>query len=301
MMALQVSCFKIQLCTDDVLQLTTRKQAIFEIDFCIVMNVKYNVDDHFQLCDWDPSIKEYFASLVFRSTPKSFISSANGISREIFKCNEYNEWKTETVKRGQKDNNGHDINITINIINIKDTPEASTDALQKYQLEDSSERLWYHGTDVNAVMSIIDRGLVLKEGNPRQDFSHKDGFYLSPNISEAEQWAKRKAIDSKPAVIVFNIKKKIKEFPILDLRQRKPDAWKAIVRHFRNGAMQKSHPVSGDLCRDLRRCQCIIGVRNGDVRQIFQDNGNRIQLCIRGIELLNEFNTNIESVIVYDV
>ena len=301
MTAFQVACFWNQLYTDAVHHVPSMKQANFAINLRIVMNLKYNVGSDFKLWDLDLSILEYFAGLFFGSTLKSFISSANGIGQDHFKCVQFNKWEKRSRNRFEKDDNGININITFNIINIKESPEDSPDPLQNYQLEDSSERLWYHGTDTNAVENIIDGGLNLGKGEPRQDFSHKDGFYLSPAFRDAEQWAKRQAIDSKPAVIVFNIKKDLQEFPILDLRERKPDAWQAIVNHFRNGAKQKSHPVSGDLCRDLRRCQCIIGVRNGDKRQIFKDQGGRIQLCIRGIELLNEFNTNIESVIVYDV
>ena len=64
---------------------------------------------------------------------------------------------------------------------------------------------WFHGTFDGAASSIEHDGIILSEGRGG-DFSHTNGFYVTPNYEFAKSWAKRQSMirpRTKPAIIVL--------------------------------------------------------------------------------------------------
>lgn len=170
--------------------------------------------------------------------------------------------------------------------------------------------LWFHGTDYESALSIVRDGIDLHRGKGHQDFSHRDGFYLSLDFHNARRWAcsgKRE----RPAVIVFKIRLRSRQG--LNLKCRKSD-WEDIIKFNRSGReFVPAAYVSRDALIKLHNCDYMIGPINGgrdgpkskdgDWQNWTPSGFDRPfqQLCVRSEAMARDLGdgNNIESVIFY--
>lgn len=169
--------------------------------------------------------------------------------------------------------------------------------------------LWFHGTDYKSVLNIIENGIKLQLGKGHQDFSYRDGFYLSPDFENARRWACND-IREKPAVIVFKFG--LRPYKGLDLEFNESD-WEGIVRYNRSGRIvQLSKHVQSETLDILGSCDYISGPINGRKDKPNSKEGWETwiptgfnkpyrQLCIRSEALARDFGNfkNIDSIILY--
>ena len=92
----------------------------------------------------------------------------------------------------------------------------------------------YHGTDEKSAMTILEDGIDLYAGNIHTDFGQ--GFYLTPDIAMATQWAQRKGIFSRGAIVSYQFDEqkafqelRCREFKYADL------IWAQFIANNRNG------------------------------------------------------------------
>lgn len=77
----------------------------------------------------------------------------------------------------------------------------------------------FHGTKYSSALLIETNGIRFDQNTYSCDFGY--GFYLSPDISSAKTWARRKAFRDTPAIIEVSLRKdfaehvKVKDFGII--------------------------------------------------------------------------------------
>ncbi|XP_059141602.1 uncharacterized protein LOC131929423 [Physella acuta] len=171
--------------------------------------------------------------------------------------------------------------------------------------------LLYHGTSSENAASILTYGIDLNSGKPKQNFSHKDGFYLYHDFKHALRWAHKKHEDDY-AVIVFRVPNPLLDREAnngLDLRDYKDsevlEKWKTVVRLCRTGSLympewrefESFSFIQGPICinhRDMIK-------RNRPPRYFFLHRKVSQQLCVRTESYAEQFGdiSNICSVIFY--
>ena len=97
-----------------------------------------------------------------------------------------------------------------------------------------SENKWFHGTTDRHAEIIKKNGIMLQRGNKHMDFSHNHGFYLSPNLMDAKDWAEQKSgivSSTKGAVLIYSFSKNDFHGVVPNARNE----WQSIVRYYRSG------------------------------------------------------------------
>ena len=164
---------------------------------------------------------------------------------------------------------------------------------------DQDVEFWFHGTFDGAASSIEHDGIILSEGRGG-DFSHTNGFYVTPNYEFAKSWAKRQSMmrpRTKPAIIVFKNNKDIlleyggKEFSQVE------DEWKNIVRWYRNGRNPRKAKISQERGKEFDRFQYIFGpLHNGGDTPV--QSLDYFQLCLKNDDLAEKFHSLLEEILV---
>ena len=92
----------------------------------------------------------------------------------------------------------------------------------------------YHGTDEQSARSILEDGIDLFAGNIHTDFGQ--GFYLTPDFSMATQWAKRKGLFTRGAIVSyqFNEEKAIQQLRCREFKEADL-VWAQFIANNRNG------------------------------------------------------------------
>ncbi|XP_059169304.1 uncharacterized protein LOC131951053 [Physella acuta] len=130
----------------------------------------------------------------------------------------------------------------INIINVSDkSSQDIQNSIDSYLLQNSRNRhsLLFHGTDHVSAVSVLEQGIRVKDGHAAQDFTNKEGFYLSYSYHEAKDWAIKGGND--PAVIVFNIPQMLLVEADNNGRDLTPDTpenrreWEETIKYCRSG------------------------------------------------------------------
>ena len=97
-----------------------------------------------------------------------------------------------------------------------------------------SENHWFHGTNESSAQQIKKNGIILRQGKQYLDFSHGQGFYLSPNLTDAKKWALQKSQIVRStigAVLIYNFSQN--DFKGLLFNTN--DEWQSVVRYYRSG------------------------------------------------------------------
>lgn len=179
----------------------------------------------------------------------------------------------------------------------------------------TTEGYWYHATDRDSAEDILGHGIELDFGRGMQDFSHKDGFYVSPLFKNAVNWACNQTREN-PAIIVFKLKFDLEIFRVLDLSYSRAD-WEMIIKYNRSGRQTTGASslifLDQDLLERFENSDYVVGPVNGGkagVRCANKDWNNwrpsgfqrpHQQLCIRRRRLAEVFGDirNIDAVIFY--
>ena len=175
----------------------------------------------------------------------------------------------------------------------------------KYEELGETNSYWFHGTDHDSAVNIIEEGIRLDLGSSAQDFSDRDGFYVSGDIDNAKLWAQQQ---EKSALVIFK-KPDITDYKCLNLCQDREDDWKAIVKHFRHGC---SSVLPDDLAAEFAACDFVFApvcsnaaaTLSGEDWQNWEPIGyetSRCIVCIKSDKMAQRFGgtTDIEGVIFY--
>jgi len=221
-----------------------------------------------------------------------------------------NEWSV--VRATRHDESADEVDgpsINVQIYNTTNGFDTIARDRVPYPPREVEESVWYHGTDHNSARDILRDGISLKEGKGKQDFSHNDGFYLTPHLDFAKKWAMKKGGPNGGAVIVFKHKINATVYKGLDLcLEESVDKWRRVVKYYRCGQKSHLHTCPRGLIKELKNTDYIEGPMSGDQRKCIsadwqptKKKGDSNQLCIKSQELANEFSAGIDAVIFQSV
>ncbi|XP_022243335.1 uncharacterized protein LOC111086092 [Limulus polyphemus] len=161
----------------------------------------------------------------------------NNVSRYPYNPNIVDEWQKVTVSRDNTDDSDEDaLEGDVNYINLTNCDPCNLPQQVRDHLKSLNEKcLFFHGTSHNHADKIIQNGIQLNEGSRCQDFSHKDGFYMTSKIEYALDWAKHKNYSNRAAVIVFYMDPgSLASYTHLDLSNDQ-EKWKHVIKYNRCG------------------------------------------------------------------
>ena len=168
--------------------------------------------------------------------------------------------------------------------------------------------MFFHGTSHGNAEAIID-GIDVKEGQPRMQFSHEDGFYVFNNLFDARHWAVDHFLESDSAVVVFRVKKTELRGDNnnngLDLTGvDKKKEWQELITAFQSPKLSKIKEKK----KELKDYDFIEGpeATSGSKRDAYKKfptpkDGNSYQLCVRSKRCEELFNRSLCAVIYFNV
>ena len=223
-----------------------------------------------------------------------------------FNSDKVNEWSV--AQRTLDNESADEVDGSFPSVHIYNTTNG-VDAISRdgvpFPPKEVVENVWYHATDHKSAHKILVNGISLKEGRGMQDFSHKDGFYLTPHLGFAKEWAMKKGGSKEGAVIVFKHRIDGKAYKGLDLcLQDSFDKWKKVVKYYRSGQNSLLFACPKTLAAELDIVDFIEGPMSGDQTRCLNADwqptlkkGDSNQLCIKSKKLAYEFSYGIDAVI----
>ena len=172
--------------------------------FGCLRQLKFENTAEVTLCQLHSSLKSVFVP-VFQF-----------ITEKLFKCGRFPHEESTIFEWFDLPGDIRSRNQSVKAINIE--KEAGTSwkrdsLLSKVKLSDlplldelDEFEVFFHGTSHENAEAIID-GIDLKEGGPRMEFSHGDGFYVFNDFFAARCWAASTFTDHHSAVLVFRVTK----------------------------------------------------------------------------------------------
>lgn len=167
---------------------------------------------------------------------------------------------------------------------------------------------FFHGTNHESALNILQEGIDITRGGQRLDFSDGEGFYITNNFSESIQYAEfarsrgsANHANLGAAVAIYNVNEEElnQKFRGLNLYSDL-NFWRKVVKEYRQIGKGK---IDRDFREELEAYSFIEGplsrgFTNGEFQQ---DSSNRGQLCIRSIKCAEEFlDLKIHSVIFFE-
>ena len=217
-----------------------------------------------------------------------------------YKEDKINEWFVQDFasEEGEKK--------AINIINV-DQDGRRRKSYTDVQIANFPESLandqfevFFHGTSQGNAANIIENGILLKKGKEAQDFSDRNGFYVTNNFQEADQWA-RENCREKQAVLVYLLDRmKLRGengLNDLDLREDKAK-WLEVVKEFRCAGKvnRKSHKEIAKQYDFIEGPQARLSANSSHPRQ---KEGSHA-LCVRSARCVHLFNGGLCNVIFFE-
>ena len=205
------------------------------------------------------------------------------------------------------DPRGDDNPVEIPVVPVDEEEIEQNEIINFYKTQ-SKDKLeettfWFHGTSKESAMNIAAKGVNLKRGGERGDFSDGAGFYLTSNFDFAYNWARMNHEDG--AVLVFKVHKELFQGG-LELSKENTAKWEKVVSFFRNGCVDVK-------CEYLEDFNYIYGPISKDGNKSSKNPkwkprcrsdpmGNHLyQVCLKDKVLAREFynkGQNIEKVIL---
>jgi len=127
--------------------------------------------------------------------------------------------------------------VNTKMLNEEDLHSSSwlTDYISQEGHSLDGSTLWFHGTDHESAMNIIQNGIDLEKGKNGGDFSDGRGFYLTSDYKFAHKWPQQMMKKPNSAVIIFEVKSDtFSSRKGLQYHEANKD-WENTVGFFRNG------------------------------------------------------------------
>ena len=126
-------------------------------------------------------------------------------------------------------------------INHEDFIVRDSDALRQLLVPEPGRRFLFHGTFISSATNIINRGVRLQNGNPRQDFSVSDnrGYYVTTHLQMAmdRAYATQRQDELFCAVVVHDLPIDLPS-SFSGVTDQWPESIQALAPHY----------ISGNIC-----------------------------------------------------
>jgi len=122
--------------------------------------------------------------------------------------------------------------------NISMNHVENDEIISEYKAQNSSSidevKYWFHGTDQQSALNIVEKGIDLRKAKAASDFAFKEGFYVTPEFSFALEWPSLSRKRTK-AIIVFKANKETLENAAESGKsfQNDDEKWKRAIQYFR--------------------------------------------------------------------
>ena len=235
--------------------------------------------DHRSLLAW--------AQIYIENLFKYDIFLSDQVSKFPFKETTLNKWFTQKVD-DHEDEDGHVPEVfVVNTTKQEDAVARIKEKVVEFKNNNPKERLFYHGTDHQSAVNILESGIRLGKGTSECDFSDGNGFYLADDFDYAlTQYA---MIRKYAALLIFHISDDCLTRG-LDLSgpENRKDL-RAVVNYFKSGGSKK-HGLDKKLYNSIQNCHYIFGPisRDGkdDGKSSKWDSVN--QICIKNKDMAKE-------------
>ena len=227
-----------------------------------------------------------------------------------FPCNEQitNQWFLQNIlgKPGQQLINT--LNVSLNEEERKDWQRWQNIVEEKAGLLNFGGTPFFHGTNHESALSILQEGIDITCGGQRLDFSDGEGFYITNNFSESIQYAEfarsrgsANHANLGAAVLIYDVNEEElnQKFRGLNLYSDL-NFWRKVVKEYRQIGKGR---IDRDFREELEHYSFIEGPlsRGFTDGEFQQDPSNKGQLCIRSIKCAEEFfDQKIHSVIFFE-
>ena len=233
----------------------------------------------------------------------------------LWQCNRFpyyeqitNQWFLKNIpgKPGQQVINT--LNVSLNEEERKHWQRWQNIVEERAGLPNFDGTPFFHGTNHESALNILQEGIDITRGGQRLDFSDGEGFYITNNFSESIQYAEFARSQGSAnhanlgaAVVIYNVNEEElnQKFRGLNLYSDL-NFWRKVVKEYRQIGKGK---IDRDFREELEAYSFIEGplsrgFTNGEFQQ---DSSNRGQLCIKSIKCAEEFfDLKIHSVIFFE-
>ena len=181
--------------------------------------------------------------------------------------------------------------------------DASTDtqsSLSDFSVSQNEENIvLFHGTDHASAVDILFRGIDLRAGRKKRDFSCGSGFYLTKSLDDALCWAK--STTAKPAILVFQVERQyLDDARKLNLSNNE-GRWREIVSSFRS-AKQTAKTRKQFSSYDLIEGPMATVTRNETSEDlVLEPKPLSYQMCLISDEFAEEFRKTLYSIVLLDI
>ena len=240
----------------------------------------------------------------------SFLRVLRYIRNNFIKCSRFPYEEDTTNEWFDLSDEGSERNKPVKAMNIvkeEGTTGKCSTILNEIQnhlesiLGDDFEIL-FHGTSHGNAQDIIENGIDVRVGQPRQDFSSSDGFYLGDSFDEAMKWPGSRGLPNS-AVLVFRVKKTelrgdVKEKG-LDLRgDENKKEWQGVVSQFRSGRPDRKFSKEMKEYEFIEGPMASMSKKNLNLKYPPQKDGT-YQLCVRKDKCAELFDKSLHSVLFF--
>ena len=254
-----------------------------------------NTQQHIETCE--------MAGLFIRDEFKYNPLLSPLVDRFPFQSSLTNTWfQLPSVEKGKKRN----LDIShINIMNVVTNATAVCTLIQTKLSDmvpvDEQTVVLLHGTDHKSARDILLRGIDLREGRLKRDFSCGSGFYLTPRnkLDDALNWAK--SITTKPALLIFRLNRRehLDDARKLNLHGNQ-ERWREIVSSFRS-AKRTARTRKKLMEYDLIEGPAATITRNESGELVIEQKPSSDQMCLISDEYARNFRQTLHSVMFLDV
>ena len=169
----------------------------------------------------------------------------------------------------------------------------------------SEVKYWFHGTDIEAAINILDNGIIIEGGNKKLCFSNGNGFYITSNLEFAYHWSLCTLIPSEQlesAIIIFEDNDKSIETTnnAVQLDNDSPH-YSKVIHYFRHNKCKIKTNATKEEMNSIQRYDYIFGPIPTN-NPLGKENEVDFQLCLRNQNLADKFfnnSKNIKEVIIF--
>ena len=233
----------------------------------------------------------------------------------LLQCNRFpyneqitNEWFPYHILGESGQNVINTLNVSLNEEERKDWQRWQNIVEERAGLPNFNGTPFFHGTNHESALSILQKGIDITCGGQRLDFSDGEGFYITNNFSESIQYAEfarsrgsANHANLGAAVLIYDVNEEELNQNFNGLKLNNDIyLWRKVVKEYR----QKG---KGRIDRDFREELEVYSFIEGPLSRGFtgsefqQDSSNKRQLCIRSFNCAQEFfDRKIHSVIFFE-
>ena len=247
---------------------------------------------HIEACEW----ADIFIEDEFKYNPMLSPSAVEF----PFETNSQDTWFKFPNKGYVQDDHCFAVNIK-NVVTKKSLDSAMTQSILGERVpppESGQAVVLYHSTDHHSAADILNRGIDLRCGRQKRDFSSGSGFYLTKSLDDALNWAK--STTAKPAILVFELSREEYLKAVKLNLENDLEKWREIVSSFRSGRRTartrqslKTYDLIEGPMATVRRSQTTDELTLEPIPQSYQ-------LCLNSEDFADEFQRNLHSILFFD-